>query len=249
MELTEDHVDKLHSYAHALTVGELPAGWNTLRNSSPAIVAHNAQQRLFYKEFAPRRPVERLTALVYGSPVERLCRQNRLFSRAGINVPETLTWGTLPNGNEYLFTREAAGHSLHCWLCERLVEADQHTAMLRRRLLDALGVFTGRLHASGFLPGDMSVSEIYAEKIEDRFRFTLLNNGKAVKRMPPPGRLLLENLIEINMLPPNAVSHSDRMRVFASWKRQMRELSPIETKLLASAAYQGAMLRMQDALK
>ncbi|MEM8662040.1 MAG: hypothetical protein AAGF35_14240, partial [Pseudomonadota bacterium] len=230
MEPKEDQLDKLHAYAQALTSGELPAGWDTLQNSSPATVAHHAAQRLFYKEFAPRRPIGRLTALVNGGAMAKLHRQNRLFNLAGITVPETVAWGTLANGQEYLFTREAAGHSLLFWLSVSLKGADEDILKLRRRLLQALGVFTGRLHASGFLPGDMRLSEIYAEKIENRFRFTLLNNGKAMKKTPAPGRLLLRNLIEVNMLPENIVSISDRMRVFSAWKRQMRDLSPIEAR-------------------
>lgn len=246
LELSEDQVDRLHDYAKALSVQELPEGWKPLRNSSRAVIAHHAKLRLFYKEFAPLTPLERLIALVNGSPIERLQRQNKLFHHAGFSVPETLAWGTSINGQEYLFTREATGHSLRTWLSELLVSADADTSMLRRRLLDALGVFTGRLHASGFLPGDMSASEIYAEQIENRFRFTLLNNGKAVKATPPPGRLLLRNLIEVNMLPSEVVSLSERMRVFSAWRRQMRELSPIDAKVIATTAYQSAMQRMQD---
>ena len=64
--------------------------------------------------------------------------------------------------------------------------------------------------------------------------------------LPPPGRMLLQNLMELNLLPPSSLSRTDRMRVFVGWRRQLRELSPIEAKVVAAEAFHGAMRAMYE---
>ena len=85
-----------------------------------------------------------------------------------------------------------------------------------------------------------------AEQLEDRFQFTLINNEHLVKKLPPPGRMLLKNLMELNLLPPSVLTRTDRMRFFVAWRRQMRGFSSVETKVLASEAYNWAMRLMYE---
>ena len=58
--------------------------------------------------------------------------------------------------------------------------------------------------------------------------------------------MLLRNLMELNLLPPAAISRADRMRFFVAWRRQLRELSPIEAKVLAAEAYHWAMRSLYE---
>ena len=116
----------------------------------------------------------------------------------------------------------------------------------RRKLLAALGIFVGRVHATGFVPGELKPGDVLADLLDDRFQFTLINNERTVKKMPPPGRMLLRNLMELNLLPPSALSRTDRMRFFVGWRRQLRELSPIEAKVVAAEAYHWAMRLMYE---
>ena len=67
-----------------------------------------------------------------------------------------------------------------------------------------------------------------------------------MQKTPPPGRMLLRNLMQLNMLPPRILSRTDRMRFFTAWRRQMRDLDTIEAKLLAAEAYNWAMQRLYD---
>ena len=79
-----------------------------------------------------------------------------------------------------------------------------------------------------------------------RFRFVLIDNESNLQKVPPPGKLLLKNLMQLNMLLPSDLSRTDRMRFFCAWRRQMRELSPLEAKILAGEAYHWAMRRLYD---
>ena len=238
--------EALLGYALQLTAGELPSGWDIVNTSSACLVACNPSLQVYYKEFPLPSPIDRLIALLRGSRASRWRRHSDALKYAGIEAPESLAWGKLPNGREYLFTRTAAGLDVGSWLRKTLTERAGAALTSRRQLLEALGIFIGRLHATGFLPGDLEASDVVAELIDGRFKFTLINNDHSVKRLPPPGRMLLKNLMELNLLPPSALSRTDRMRFFVAWRRQMRDLSSIEAKVLAAEAYHWAMQLMYE---
>jgi len=238
--------EQLHLCALQLAAGELPAGWDIVPSTSGARVAVNSQLQVYYKEFPSGSPLQRLLGLLQGSRVTRARRGNDALLYAGIEAPTSLAWGKLPRGGEYLFTRTGAGRDLGRWLTKALVDRTGEALVTRRRLLESLGIFVGRLHATGFLPGELKPGDVLAELLEDRFQFTLINNERTVKMLPPPGRMLLQNLMELNLLPPSAVSRTDRMRVFVGWRRQLRELSPIEAKVVAVEAFHRAMRQMYE---
>lgn len=241
-QLTED----LHRCAQQLAAGELPPGWDIVPGSSSARVAQNRTLQVYYKEFPPRSPLGRLAALLFGSRATQLRKHSDALLYAGIEAPESLAWGRLPNGGEYLFTRAAAGQDVASWLTDTLAERCGEPLALRRKLLQDLGVFIGRLHATGFVPAHLQATDVLAELREDRFLFSLINNEHTVKLLPPPGRKLLMNLVQLNLLPPQVLSRTDRMRFFAGWRRQLRELSAIEAKVLAAEAYHEAMRQMYE---
>jgi hypothetical protein len=162
----------------------------------------------------------------------------------GFDAPHSVLWGKLKGGGEYLFTAAAPGEGVDRWLCEPIAEDRVEQLRVRRQLLHALGTFIGRLHANSFIHGDLQPENILAALMQDQFRFTLMNNERNTRRIPTPGRLLLRNLIQLNMLPLAVLGRTDRMRFFCAWRRQMRDLSAVEAKILAVEAYQRALRRL-----
>jgi serine/threonine protein kinase len=126
------------------------------------------------------------------------------------------------------------------------VERSGEQLQQRRQLLRALGTFIGRVHATGFIHGDLRPGNVLAVLEQGRFRFTLIDNERNVQKVPPPGKMLLRNLMQLNMLLPADISRSDRMRFFTAWRRQMRYLSPLEAKILGAEAYLWAMRRLRE---
>ncbi len=238
--------EELHEYALQLSAGELPPGWDVVQGPSACRVAFSPERQVYYKEFPPPSPLAYCKALLAGSRATRWRKHSDALLFVGIDAPQSLAWGRLPGGSEYLFTRAAAGQDVASWLRTVLADRTGETLATRRKLLEALGIFIGRVHATGFIPGDLQASDVMANLLEDRFQFTLVNNERTTKKIPPPGRMLLRNLMELNLLPPPVISQTDRMRFFVAWRRQMRELSPIEAKILAAEAYHWAMLLMYE---
>jgi hypothetical protein len=209
-----------------------------------ARVAFHRERSLYYKEFLPRGPLEVPKALLRGSRCSRARRNSEALLAAGFRAPANVAWGRLPGRREYLFTRAVAGEGVTTWLRSRLAERSGEALATRRRLLRDLGSFIGRLHAAGFVHGDLRTSNVLAEQTADGFRFALIDNERNRHSVPAPGRGLLRNLMQLNMLPPAELSRTDRMRFFCRWRSEMREMTDIEAKVVAAEAYHWAMGRL-----
>lgn len=210
-----------------------------------ARVACHLEDKIYYKEFLPRSPVEKIKAWVKGSRATRARLHSEALLQAGFQAPKTITWGELDRGREYLFSYAVPGAGVTQWLRSKLSERDPESLALRRQLLRELGIFIGRLHATGFIHGDLRPSNVLAAKYEDRFQFSLIDNERNIRQIPPPGKLLLKNLMQLNMLLPTDLTRSDRMRFFQGWRSQMRDLSELEARLLGVQAHQWARRRLQ----
>ncbi len=215
-----------------------------MRSSTYTRVAVNTARQLYYKEYLARSPAEALKAAVKGSRATRARRNGEALLLAGIDAPQVFLLGTHPDGREYLFMAAAPGMGISEWLQQTLIERAGEQLRQRRQLLHALGTFIGRVHATGFIHGDLRPGNILAAQTQDQYRFTLIDNERNTRKTPMPGRMLLRNLMQLNMLPPAALSRTDRMRFFRAWRRQMRDLSPVEAKILAAEAYRWALQRL-----
>ena len=131
------------------------------------------------------------------------------------------------------------------WLRQKLSGRDPDSLRVRRQLLIGLGVFIGRLHATGFTHGDLRPSNVLAEHLADRFQFSLIDNERNVQQQPPAGKLVLKNLMQLNMLLPSDLTHSDRWRFYCAWQAEMHDLSAHQARQLATEAYQWAMTRLR----
>lgn len=236
---------QLHALAQELAQQKLPPGWAMVNSSIFARVACHAEDEIYYKEFLPRSPLETLKALFKGSRAERARRNSDALRLAGFDAPKNLAWGKLSGGREYLFTQDVGGQGITQWLCHELSTRHGPTLALRRQLVRELGTFIGRLHATGFVHGDLRTSNVLAHKNVERFGFALIDNERNVQHHPPAGKALLRNLMQLNMLLPEDLSRTDRWRFFLAWHRQMRYLDQVEARLLATEAYRWAMARLR----
>lgn len=244
--MSNDIQQELHQCALELSQEQLPDDWERVASSVNARVAYSEQRQLYFKEFLPRSPVESLKAIVMGSRASRARKNSDALLHSGIDAPINVAWGKLPRGREYLFTRAVAGQGITTWLRKVLVVRQGPQLQQRRQLLHALGTFIGRVHATGFIHGDLRTSNVLANWQGEHFQFSLIDNERNQQVSPPPGKALLRNLMQLNMLIPSELSRTDRMRFFVEWRRQMRELAPLEAKLLAADAYHWAMRRLYD---
>lgn len=245
-DINRVHTDEsdLHQCALQLADQQLPDGWQIVASSRFARVAHNSETQIFYKEFLPRSPVETIKALIKGSRATRARKHSEALLTAGFNAPENLAWGQLTGAREYLFTRAVPGEGVSSWI-KSWHSNREACRQEQRKFLRELGIFIGRLHATGFIHGDLRTSNVLAHRGMDRFEFSLIDNERNVQYRPAPGKLLLKNLMQLNMHTQDELSRADRWRFFRAWHSQMRELSTLEAKLIANESYQWAMKRLR----
>ncbi|MEZ5570681.1 MAG: lipopolysaccharide kinase InaA family protein [Halioglobus sp.] len=238
--------DELHRCALQLTEDYLPDNWLRVSSTVFSRVAVNSELGLYYKEYLTRSPAESIRARVRGSRATRARINSDALLLAGIDAPRNVHWGKLPQGREYLFTETAPGVGINRWLTDSLAERQGESLRTRRQLLHALGTFIGRVHATGFIHGDLRPSNVLAAQVQDQFRFTLIANERNVFKTPTPGKMLLRNLTQLNTLPLADLSRTDRMRFFRAWRKQMRDLSVMEAKVLAAEAFRRALRRVAN---
>ena len=214
-------------------------------SSVNARVAVEPQLGVYYKEFLPRGPMESLKAAFRGSRASRARQCNDELREAGFDAPVNLAWGKLPGGREYLFSSAMQGQGVTWWLQSQLTGREGEQLQRRRELLRSLGSFVGRMHASGFIHGDLRTSNVLAHYRDAQFHFALIDNERNAHKNPAPGRAVMRNLMQLNMLPPPDLSNRDRMRFFCQWRREMADLSAAEAKLLAVKSYEWAMRRLR----
>jgi serine/threonine protein kinase len=223
---------------------QLPPGWELVGSSGMARVACHREDGIFYKEFMPRSPAGKVKAVIRGSWATRTRLHSEELLKSGFEAPHNIAWGKLSGGREYLFTEAVPGASITDWLRRKLTTRDAPALQLRRQLLRELGIFIGRLHYTGFIHGDLRPGNVLAQHEHDRFGFFLIDNERNLQQKPPPGKMLLKNLMQLNMLLPADLTRTDRMRFFKAWHSQMRDLSKTEARLLARESFQWAYRRL-----
>lgn len=242
MAVKDPSAETLHHWAEQLSQDYLPDGWQREASSTYSRVAYNAQLKLYYKEFLPRSPAQRLVARLRGSRATRIRRNTDTLHLYGFNAPRPVHHGKLGSGHEYLFMTAAPGKSIQQWLYD-LQGSGAQQQRERRALLRALGSYIGRLHGTGFIHRELDRENIFADKRHCGFHITLLDNEHSARQVPPPGRIILRNLTALNMLPLQDLSVSDRMCFFRAWRSQMRHLSKVEARVVAREAQRAALRR------
>ena len=215
-----------------------------MTSSGFARVAHHQAWQVFYKEFLPRSPAESLKALLKGSRATRARKNSEALLQAGFNAPANIVWGQLPRAREYLFTQTVPGVGVRALIKSHASKADGLSLLEWRELLRQLGMFIGRLHATGFIHGDLRSSNVLAHRSALRFEFSLIDNERNSYGKPAPGKLLLKNLMQLNMHGLNELSRTDRLRFFHAWHSQMKDLSELEAGIIARQSFAWAMKRL-----
>ncbi|MEP6389781.1 MAG: lipopolysaccharide kinase InaA family protein [Halioglobus sp.] len=235
---------ELAEVALDLSSGGQPACWEIVNSSGYTHVAYNPTLNLYYKEFFSRSPLEQLKALVRGSRGTRARLNSDKLVAAGFPAPTNVAWGSLPGSSEYLFTQGAQGKGVSTWLKNSVGGATKAELVQKRQLLSQLGSFIGHLHARGFIHGDLRASNIIANLSGSQFSFTLIDNERTTSHRSAPGKLILKNIMQLNMLLPVDITITDRWRFFNAWSDAMESYNVLEARVLGLEAYHWAMRRL-----
>ena len=232
---------ELRVVARQLVSDETPPGWQPLSSSAQARVARGTWQGrdVVLKVFLPRSPLELLKSLFRGSRGVRAARRGRDLEADGFHAPPVLAHGW-DGTREILLMQAVPGDSL-LRLCSRRLGAPQLPLPERRKLLRDFGTFVGRLHEGSWVHGDLRLGNTLWDA--ERKGFVLLDNESNQRSSKRESQRT--NLVQLNMIAPQYLSRSDRLRVLAGYAAE-RRLDSRQRKALARQVAADTLERWQQ---
>ncbi len=221
--LTSLHGEWAGKHRQEITVllqGRLPQGWQWVPSSKDAVVAVTTSQPLvYYKEFLPRSPFEKIKSLVRGSRCQRARRQADILRAAGLMCPAVLGWGQ-GRKNEFLLTAGFAGSGFFQFLTAHFSGAlsrEQHQR--KRRLLREAGSLIGRLHSQGVSHGDLRQDNLLIREDEQGFTFCFIDNESNKVWRQIPRAQIVTNLVQFSICSGHVLTRSDLLRLFTAYSQ------------------------------
>jgi tRNA A-37 threonylcarbamoyl transferase component Bud32 len=171
---------------------------------------------LFVKVLRPVRGVAGLKRLVRGRAADHVAAIARQLRRDGFDAPLPVLWGSeARTGREIIVTERARGIVVPRFLREKGRELHR-----KRAMLSALGVEIARLHAGGYLHGDLTPFNILIS-LDAPGHFILLDHERTRKTwLARLARRRLRNLVQLGHFTLPGLTHTDRMRVWRGYSRE-----------------------------
>ncbi|WP_208596275.1 lipopolysaccharide kinase InaA family protein [Desulfovermiculus halophilus] len=194
--------------------GMLPPGWKKVQSARTAVVARRQTPEggVYCKVFLPRDRREGLKRLVRLGRGARAVKNEKMLYGAGFRVQEHLFWGR-QGSRDYIVSREIKGVKMVSWL-----EGKGGAPKRRREILKHLGEEVGKLHRTGFVHGDLRLSNILIREDAEKPVFYFLDNERThLHRRRIPRREIVKNLRQINTDAVSRLSRTDRLRIFQAY--------------------------------
>lgn len=227
----------------------LPPNWEWVDSSPNTIIARRLQPSpAYYKEFLSRSPFENIKTLFRGSRCQRAIRRGELLKEKGFNTPAIHCWGK--KGHRYFMITEgvdAVSLSTHIeknWI--PLLAGKELVA--KRELIEKLGNEIGTLHKTGICHGDLRPSNVLVEKTEQHISFHFIDNERSSFFKKIPRRLVVKNLVQLNMIFVSNVSRQDRLRFFHAYSKTYSRFDTGEKMAVMKAVYERTMERLAKKL-
>ena len=228
----------------------LPPNWEWVDSSPNTIIATRLQPSpAYYKEFLSRSPFENIKTLFRGSRCQRAIIRGELLKEKGFNTPAIHCWGK--KGHRYFMITEgidAVSLSTHIeknWIPPLAGKE----LVAKRQLIEKLGKEIGTLHKTGICHGDLRLSNVLVEKAGQDIRFHFIDNERSSIFKKIPRRLVVKNLVQVNMIFGPNVSRQDRLRFFYAYSKTYSCFDTGEKIALMKTVYERTVERMAKKLE
>ena len=213
--------------------GQLPPDWEWVDSSSNSIVAKRLQPYpAYYKEFLSRSPFERIKTLLRGSRCQRAMIRGGFLRQRGFHSPATYCWGKKA-GRYFMVTEGLNAVSLSTYIEKNWISPlSGRELRAKRDLIEELGKEIGNLHKAGICHGDLRTSNVLVEERGQDIVFHFIDNERSLffKKIPP--RLVVKNLVQVNMIFLPGVSRQDRLRFFHAYSETYGSFNSGEKRAL-----------------
>ncbi len=207
-----------------LIAGELPPSWQMVHSSNETFVAFNKKANLYYKEFLPRNPFEKLKALLRGSRCQRAIKQTAILQKEGLPTPDILCWGK-GKKNTFLISEGFDGIGFYDFLATNFTPPlSKEQIRDKRLLLKEAGSLIGRMHSKGIFHGDLRPNNVLTRKESDGFQFSLIDTESNSKKQILSLSQITKNLVQFSMIKSEHLSRTDLLRLYTAYRSQCTSL-------------------------
>jgi tRNA A-37 threonylcarbamoyl transferase component Bud32 len=180
-----------------------------------------AGMEVYVKRYRRYRRRTVVKDLLRASKAQHVVRISRALAAAGFHVPRVLAageerWGPVVRG-AWVATAALEGAPLAERVAERSGGAAPALAA-KRAVLAAVGHEVARLHAAGFVAGDLVPANVWVAAEGDRVRVALLDHDRTRAGRPPaPWVRARRNLVQLNRVVLTGIAATDRLRVYRAY--------------------------------
>ncbi len=178
------------------------------------------EELYYYKRYLERGWPEVVKAWAFGSRAERAWRGALLLEENALRTPEVVLAGW--RGAEcFAVTRAVVGGVRLGQYVRRLkTQIDRRAQRAVWSVAEELGRMVGRMHKCGIVHGDLRWGNILVEVEPESVQFVLLDNERTRRYQRVPRRKILKNLVQLNVIPPLALSRTERMRFWLAYRAE-----------------------------
>lgn len=180
---------------------------------------------VYFKQYLCRSLWDFMKHFARANRAERAFKASEMLGKNGFDSPAIIAMGKTAN---FLVTLEIENaKQIYQFISENKLNTRD-----KRELIRAFGRTVGQMHAKGIFHGDLRLGNILVRQENDHWRFFFLDNERTRKFYHLPAMLRLKNLVQVNMLPPTAISNTDRMRFFSEYWAQNKKNKAGKTALI-----------------
>lgn len=203
------------------------------------------------KEFLRRGPFEYVKSVFRGSRAQKAHDGGMMLLSSGFLTPKMPVWGEKSifavATRSFLVTSFVKGSAGFYSLLRAHFQPplNPERVKIKRSIIASLGFLVGRLHSQGVVHGDLRLDNILVKGWEGGSpEFYLIDNERNSCHRKIPERLLLKNLVQLNMIGSGLVTRTDRMRFFNNYLLTMRDLLP-RKKTIAREVWSRTVRRLR----
>lgn len=227
-----------------LLEGSFPKDWRRIKSSIMTNLWSFEFNGKFYvlKIFLLRGFFETIKARIKKTRAQRSWLSGCELIKEGFLTPPMQAWGVrrkmgLPEKNFLLteFINDATGiFTLLSTKLKRVSDATKDEFILKQRrvLMKTLGLTIGRLHFLGIAHGDLRPDNILVKGLESlKPEIYFIDNESNRRFKEIPRKLILRNLVQLNMIFLSDLSQVERMRFFVSYLSAFSKLGVMKKEL------------------
>ena len=243
--------DNFAAVATLMQRGELPPGWRWVVSSPAARVA--TAQGVFIKLFLSRNRWEWPKQLLRGGRATRAAREGLRLAKLGFLTPEVCGYGTLACSlvrgsffgvTQWLATRAVPAMSFGDFVTGFFDGKEEREGVARAPLYQHLGTLVGQLHRAGIIHGDLRPNNVLLGCAGDGIRFYLIDNERNRQYRRLPRKLVLKNLVQIQMQFDSDFNSLERQLFFSAYT-EARGIGDDERDALADASQRRVAERLR----